>query len=104
MGLRMAGVLVLAHMLVGAGVSRAFFAGGGKDAAQGNDCLIGYNFVDPDQVTQDGKKNVVVCTECDPSCDPRWRQHRQLASCTIDAGRVHQSGGVEGCHAARAAL
>jgi hypothetical protein len=77
-------------------VSRAFFAGGGKDAAKGNDCLIGYNFVDPDQVTQDGKKNVVVCTDCDPSCDLDGVSTAN-GSCTIDAGVCINQSGVEGC-------
>jgi len=60
--------IAAAVLFWGAG-TQAFFAGGGKDAAKGNDCLIGYNGVEPDQVTQDGKKNVVMCTDCDPACD-----------------------------------
>ena len=35
MGWRLAGVLMLAHVLIGTGTARAYFAGGGKDAAKG---------------------------------------------------------------------
>src|SRR5690349_24800404 len=96
MGLRLAGVLMLAHVLIGTGTARAYFAGGGKDAAKGNDCLIGYDFVDPDQVTQDGKKNVVVCTDCDPSCDLDGVSTAN-GSCTIAAGVCINHPGVQGC-------
>jgi hypothetical protein len=63
---------VLFVLLLGLGVvprAGAYFAGGGKDEQKGNDCLIGYNGVDQSDVTLDGKKNVVQCTDCDPSCD-----------------------------------
>src|SRR5574342_1163728 len=75
----------------------AYYSGGGKDAAQGNDCLIGYEFVDPDQVTNPGSKNQsVVCVDCDPSCD--WDGVPMAnGSCTMVAGVCINQSEVAGC-------
>src|SRR5512146_201715 len=74
----------------------AYFAGGGKDAEKGNDCLIGYNGIDQSDVVLDGKKQVVQCTDCDPSCD-----HDGLTAangaCTFQVGVCINQSGVEGC-------
>src|SRR5262245_23651405 len=64
---RITATVLVAGGLIAAPFARAFVPGGGKDAAKGNDCLIGYNGVDPDQVTVEGKKNVFTCQDCDPS-------------------------------------
>src|SRR5512139_1651696 len=77
-------------------VAHAYFAGGGKDAAKGNDCLIGYNGVEPEQVTQDGKKNVVMCTDCDPECDQDGVDTAN-GTCTFKVGVCLDQSGVEGC-------
>src|SRR6186997_2298369 len=87
--------IAAAVLFWGAG-TQAFFAGGGKDAAKGNDCLIGYNGVEPDQVTQDGKKNVVMCTDCDPACDQDGVDTAN-GTCTFKVGVCIDQSGVEGC-------
>jgi hypothetical protein len=89
--LLLAGVLTLPH------AARAYYAGGGKDAAKGNDCLIGYEFVDPDQLTDPGtKKQAFVCKDCDPSCDLDG-VNTPNGSCTMAAGACINQGGVTGC-------
>ena len=75
----------------------AYYSGGGKDAARGNDCLVGYEFVDPDEVTNSGSKNQsVVCVDCDPSCDSDGVPTAN-GSCTMAAGVCINQGGVAGC-------
>src|SRR5262245_45228768 len=90
-------VMVVA-ILAGLGVApqaRAYFAGGGKDAAKGNDCLIGYE-VDASDVTPDGNKNVVTCTDCDPACDLDGVDQPNN-SCTFEVGVCTNQSGVDGC-------
>jgi hypothetical protein len=94
-GLRLTGALLLAAFAA-PHTAGAYYAGGGKDAAKGNDCLIGYNNVDPSQVILDGKKSVVVCTDCDPSCDLDGVTTPN-GSCTIATGVCINQSGVEGC-------
>jgi cysteine-rich repeat protein len=76
--------------------SHAYFAGGGKDAAKGNDCLIGYEGIDASDVTLDGKKQVVTCTDCDPECD-KDSVAEANGSCTFQLGACINQSGVEGC-------
>lgn len=79
---------------VGLGVvpAHAYFAGGGRDAQKGNDCLIGYQGIDPDDVTLDGKKQVVACTDCDPACDLDGDPTAN-GSCTFELGAcINQPG------------
>jgi hypothetical protein len=58
--------------------------------------LIGYNGVDPDQVTVEGKKNVFTCQDCDPSCD-KDGDSSPNGSCLIQIGACINQPGVEGC-------
>src|SRR5262245_22528535 len=81
--------------------ARAYFAGGGKDATKGNDCLIGYEGVDPDAVALDGKKPVVTCTDCDPACDHDGVPFAN-GSCTFDVGVCINQPDVEDCDPAAA--
>jgi len=62
-------VLALCSAILSPGATPAYYAGGDKDADKGNDCLIGYNGIDQSDVTVDGKKQMVECTDCDPTCD-----------------------------------
>ncbi|HWP65419.1 MAG TPA: hypothetical protein VNO26_05850 [Candidatus Limnocylindria bacterium] len=89
-------MLLIAGSLVVSHVASAYYAGGGKDAAKGNDCLIGYDFIEPSEVTQDGKKQVTICTDCDPSCDLDGVATPN-GSCTIAAGVCINQSGVQGC-------
>ncbi|MGH7895485.1 MAG: hypothetical protein ACREQL_12510, partial [Candidatus Binatia bacterium] len=77
-------------------MAQAYFAGGGKDAAKGNDCLIGYEGIDASDVTLDGKKQVVSCTDCDPACDLDGDDTAN-GSCTFGVGACINQPGVEGC-------
>jgi cysteine-rich repeat protein len=77
-------------------MAHAYFAGGGKDAAKGNDCLIGYEGIDAGDVTLDGKKQVVSCTDCDPACDLDGDDTAN-GSCTFGVGACINQPGVEGC-------
>jgi cysteine-rich repeat protein len=88
-------VLAVAAVVLGADApAAAYFAGGGKDVDKGNDCLIGYDsFFDADDVTVDGKKQVVECTDCDPSCDGDGEAN---GSCTVNVG-VCVNQAVAGC-------
>jgi len=95
---RMNGGLVAFAVAAGLGLApmaTAYYGGIGKDAEKGNACLIGYN-VDPSDVTVDGKKQSVTCTDCDPSCD-----HDGVATangeCTFEIGVCINQSGVEGC-------
>ncbi|HWP65420.1 MAG TPA: hypothetical protein VNO26_05855 [Candidatus Limnocylindria bacterium] len=94
--------LLAAAGLIGAPFATAFYAGGGKDAAKGNDCLIGYDGVDPDQVTVDAKgKSTFLCQDCDPTCD-RDGLGSANGSCLIQIGACINQSGVEGCTPAAA--
>ena len=91
-------VITLA-VVVGLGMApnaQAYYAGGGKDAEKGNDCLIGYNGIDESDVTQDGKKQVVTCMDCDPSCDADGDTTAN-DSCLFKVGACIDQSGVEGC-------
>jgi hypothetical protein len=66
-GLRLLTALVIATAIGAPLPAGAFYDGGGKRPE--NDCLIGYDFVEPDQVVVDGKKQFFPCTDCDPNCD-----------------------------------
>src|SRR5688572_25298741 len=88
---------LLAAALVWAPAASAFFAGGGKDAAKGNDCLVGYDsFFDAGDVTLQKKKQIVTCTDCDPACDIDGVAEPN-GSCTIDIGVCINQSGVDGC-------
>jgi hypothetical protein len=94
---RIAVTVVAAGVLAGVPFAGAFYAGGGKDAAKGNDCLIGYEGVDPDQVTVDAKgKGTFTCMDCDPSCDKDGNSSPN-GSCLIQIGACINQSGVEGC-------
>jgi len=89
--------LALAAALASAPAASAYFAGGGKDAEKGNDCLIGFDsFFDASDVTLDGKKQIVECTDCDPACDTDGVAEAN-GSCTFDVGVCVNQSGVEGC-------
>lgn len=88
--------LPLGMVLIFTPVAHGYFAGGGKDVAKGNDCLIGYNGIDPADVTLDGKAQVVHCTDCDPTCDHDGETAAN-GSCTLKVGVCINQGGVEGC-------
>jgi cysteine-rich repeat protein len=92
--------VIVVAIVVGLGVvsqAPAYYAGGGKDAAKGDDCLVGYEFVDPGQVTDAGtKKPAVVCVDCDPSCDLDGVPTAN-GSCTMAAGVCIDQSGVAQC-------
>jgi len=88
--------LVLLLGLVVVPRAGAFFAGGGKDVQKGNDCLIGYTGIDDSDVTLDGNKNVVQCTDCDPSCDHDGDTTAN-GSCTFEVGVCIDQPGVANC-------
>jgi cysteine-rich repeat protein len=89
--------LVLAAAVVAApATAPAYLAGGGKDAAKGHDCLIGYDGIDASDVVLDGKKQVVECTDCDPSCDLDGESTAN-GSCVFTVGICINQGGVDGC-------
>jgi hypothetical protein len=92
----LSGTLLLIAALAATPDAGAYYAGGGKDEAKGNDCLIGYQNVDPDQVVLDGKKQLVVCQDCDPSCDLDGVTTPN-GSCTISVGVCINQSGVTGC-------
>ena len=86
-------------LLVGLGHApgaHAYFAGGGKDAQKGNDCLIGYDGIDDSDVVLDGKKQVVQCMDCDPSCDHDGAAEAN-GTCTFQVGVCIDQAGVTGC-------
>lgn len=89
-------VLLVAGTFLCASAAGAYYSGGGRDLAKGNDCLIGYENVDPGQVTLDGKKHVVSCIDCDPTCDLDGVPTPDGA-CTIAIGVCLNQSGVEGC-------
>lgn len=94
---RTALALLAATALGLAPAAHAYYAGGGKDAAKGNDCLIGYEGIDASDVTDAGsKKQAVMCTDCDPSCD---HDNSGVAdgSCTFEISACINQSGVEGC-------
>jgi hypothetical protein len=89
--------LALAAALTWAPAASAYYAGGGKDADKGNDCLIGFDsFFDASDVTLDGKKQVVECTDCDPACDSDGVTEAN-GSCTFNVGVCVNQSGVQGC-------
>lgn len=71
-------------------------AGGGKDAAKGNDCLIVLEGIDDADVTVQGKKNVVTCGDCDPTCDLDGETTAN-GSCTFNLSVNLNQAGIEGC-------
>jgi len=90
-------VLVLAAAITAVPASSfAYFAGGGKDAAKGNDCLVGYDGIDDSDVVLDGKKQVVECTDCDPACDLDGESVAN-GSCVFTVGVCINQSGVDGC-------
>ena len=98
-GMGTKGSLVAFAVVLGLSVvspAGAYFAGGGKDADKGNDCLIGYDGIDASDVTLDGKKQVVSCTDCDPSCDFDGEATAN-GSCTFQVGVCINQAGVGGC-------
>jgi hypothetical protein len=91
------GTLLLVVGLVTPSRTRGYFPGGGADAGKGNDCLIGYDFVGPGQVTNAGtKKQAFVCVDCDPSCDLDGVATPN-GSCTMAVGICIDQSGVTGC-------
>jgi hypothetical protein len=94
-GFRFALVLVLASWLGGS--ANAYYAGGGKDAAKGNDCLIGYDGVDAEQITLDSKgRSFFYCQDCDPTCDQDGVASAN-GSCLVKLGACINQSGVENC-------
>jgi cysteine-rich repeat protein len=77
-------------------VANAYFAGEGKDASKGNDCLIGYDGIDASDVMLDGKKQVVTCTDCDPACDKDGSAEAN-GTCTFRLGACINEPDVVGC-------
>ena len=76
--------------------ARGFVAGGGKDVTKGNDCLIGYHGIADADVTFDGTKQLVACTDCDPTCDLDGTGVADGA-CTFGIGVCINQSGVDGC-------
>lgn len=89
-------ILALAACVALASPSHALFAGGGKDATKGNDCLIAFDGIDDDDVTLVGKAQTVECTDCDPACDTDGVAEAN-GSCTFQIGACINQGGIDGC-------
>jgi hypothetical protein len=88
--------LTFAIALTWAAVGHANYAGGGKDADKGNDCLIGYQGIIESDVTVAGKKQSVTCMDCDPACDKDGAAEAN-GSCTFEVGACINQPGVENC-------
>jgi cysteine-rich repeat protein len=92
-------VLTLALAVGAASPAMAFFPGGGRDAAKGNDCLIVLDGIDDDDVSLVGRKQVAECTDCDPACDLDGIDEVN-GSCTFRLGACINQEGVAGCEPA----
>jgi hypothetical protein len=97
-GLPAATALFLA-LAATAPTASAFVAGGGKDAAKNNDCLIVLEGIDDADVTVQGRKNVVTCEDCDPTCDLDGVASAN-GTCTFNLGVNLNQPGVGTCEPA----
>jgi cysteine-rich repeat protein len=85
--------------LTSPGPAMALVAGGGKDVAKNDDCLIVLEGIDDSDVMVQGKKNVITCEDCDPSCDLDGVDSAN-GTCTFNLGVNLNEPGIGSCEPA----